>query len=173
VSALADWLARQAPAWLDGARPVSLAQRRALRAITRCRTPASGGHVYRCTQCAGTDFAYHSCHHRACPRCGGNRTAAWTAKQQERLLPVPYFLVTFTVPEPLRFAFVARPELLHDLLFAQSAAALQSIAALPRHLGGDEARQRGEGHAVGVVRSAAEGEPTGCPFAGGSTSNSE
>src|SRR5206468_6512801 len=47
------------------------------------------------------------------------------------------FLVTFTVPEELRFAFQARPQLLHDLLFAQSAAALQMLAAMSRHLGGE------------------------------------
>ena len=137
MSALADWLVRQAPAWLDGSRPVTPAQRRALLAITRCRTPELGGHVYRCTDCSGTDFAYHSCHHRACPRCGGSGTAAWTAKQEARLLPVEYFLVTFTVPEEVRFAFAARPELMHDLLFAQSAAALQTVAARPQHLGGE------------------------------------
>lgn len=93
--------------------------------------------MYRCDGCERTDFAYHSCHHRACPRCGGNRTAAWTAKQQARLLPVPYFLVTFTVPRQLRFAFAARPERLHALLFERSAAALQTVAGNPRHLGGE------------------------------------
>jgi hypothetical protein len=139
VSVLADWLARQAPAWLAGkpSRRLTPAQRRALHAIQRCRTPELGGHLYRCADCAGTDFAYHSCHHRACPRCGGSGTAAWTAKQEARLLPVEYFLVTFTVPEELRFAFAARPEVMHDLLFTQSAAALQAVAALPRHLGGE------------------------------------
>jgi len=137
MSVLADWLARQAPAWLEGSPLLTPAQRRALLAITRCRTPALGGHVYRCTACEGTDYAYHSCHHRACPRCGGARTAEWTAKQEARLLPVPYFLVTFTVPEALRSLCAARPELLHDLLFAQSAAALQTLAAMPRHLGGE------------------------------------
>jgi hypothetical protein len=137
MSVLADWLVRQAPAWLDGSRPVSPAQRRALLALTRCRTPALGGHLYRCTDCAATDFAYHSCHHRACPRCGGVRTAAWTCRQEARLLPVPYFLVTCTVPATLRFAFAARPELLHDLLFTHAAAALQTVAALPRHLGAE------------------------------------
>jgi hypothetical protein len=137
MSVLADWLVRRAPAWLDGSRPLVPAQRRALHAIVRCRTPALGGHVYRCTACDGTDYAYHSCHHRACPRCGGNRTAAWTAQQEARLLPVEYFLVTFTVPAALRAACVARPDLLHDWLFTQSAAALQTIAAIPRHLGGE------------------------------------
>jgi len=135
MSVLADWLARQAPAWLDGNRPLTPAQRRALLAITRCRTPALGGHLYRCTDCAEVDFAYHSCHHRACPRCGGARTAEWTAKQTDRLLPVPYFMVTFTVPEQLRPLFATRPDLLHDLFFAQAAAALQSVADRPRLLG--------------------------------------
>ena len=137
MSVLAYWLVRAAPAWLDASRPLTPAQRRALLAIQRCRTPALGGHVYRCTECQETDFAYHSCHHRACPRCGGERTAEWCARQEARLLPVEYFLVTFTVPEELRPAFTARPELLHDLLFAHSAAALQAVAAEPRHLGAE------------------------------------
>jgi hypothetical protein len=52
-------------------------------------------------------------------------------------LPVPYFLVTFTGPEELRPAFAAQPELLHDLLFAESAATLQQVAAVPRLLGAE------------------------------------
>lgn len=137
MSVLADWLVRQAPAWLDGSRPLAPAQRRALKAIVRCRTPALGGHVYTCGDCAQTAFGYHSCHHRACPRCGGERTAAWSAKQTERLLPVPYFLVTFTVPEALRMIGLAQPKLLYRLLFAQAAQALQTLAADPRHLGAE------------------------------------
>jgi hypothetical protein len=113
------------------------AARRALSAIRRCRTPALGGHVYRCADCSGTDFAYHSCHHRACPRCGGSGTAAWTAKQEARLLPVPYFLVTFTVPEQLRPAFVAHPVAMHAALFRESAATLQQVAAERRLLGAE------------------------------------
>jgi len=137
MSVLADWLARQAPAWLDGARPFTPAQRRALLAIMRCRTPALGGHLYRCTACERTDYAYHSCHHRACPRCGGERTAEWTRRQTQRLLPVPYFLVTFTVPETLRFAFAARPKVLIELFFRAAARALQSVADQERHLGAE------------------------------------
>ena len=139
MSLLADWLVRQAPAWLAGppTRPLTPAQRRALHAILRCRTPALGGHVYRCGACAETDFAYHSCHHRACPRCGGAGTAAWTARQTARLLPVPYFMVTCTMPEELRPIVAARPELLHALFFRETAKALQTIAAIPRHLGAE------------------------------------
>ena len=130
MSALANWLARQRVP--EHCAP---AARRALAAIARCRTPAMGGCVYRCAKCEGAHFAFHSCHHRACPRCGGADTAAWTAKQQARLLPVSYFLVTFTVPDPLRQAFAASPALMHDLLFNESAATLQQVAAVPRLLG--------------------------------------
>lgn len=137
MSVLADWLVRQAPAWLDADRPLTLAQRRALLAILRCRTPVMGGRVYRCTACDETDYAYHSCHHRACPRCGGERTAGWTKKQTARLLPVPYFLVTFTVPEAMRPIFAAWPEVVQDLFFTQAARALQTVAAVPRHLGAE------------------------------------
>ena len=93
--------------------------------------------MYRCADCAGTDFAYHSCHHRACPRCGGNRTAAWTARQEARLLPVPYFLVTFTVPAELRASFARQPAAMHAVLFRESAAALQQVAAERRLLGAE------------------------------------
>ena len=51
--------------------PITDEQRRALHAIRRCRTPASGGQRYRCAHCGGEHHGYHSCHHRACPRCGG------------------------------------------------------------------------------------------------------
>jgi len=129
---LADWLVRQ---------PVpehcAPAPRRALAAIRRCRTPELGGHVYRCADCTGTDYAYHSCHHRACPRCGGRRTATWTAQQETRLLPVPYFLVTFTVPEQLRPVFAAQPAAMHAALFRESAATLQQVASERRLLGGE------------------------------------
>ncbi len=69
MSKLADWLARKGETALQRGdlRPE---QRRALLAIRRCRTPAAGGHRYRCTHCGGEHHGYHSCHHRACPRFG-------------------------------------------------------------------------------------------------------
>jgi hypothetical protein len=136
VSPLADWLVAQAPGYRH-THQVNAARSRALDAITRCRTPELGGRVYCCASCQRVDFAYHSCHHRACPRCGGDRTAAWTERQCERLLPVPYFMVTFTLPAPLRTVFAAEPKIMIDLLFAESARALQAVASMTRHLGAD------------------------------------
>ena len=69
MSALADWLRDHGAAYSRN-NPLSLGKRRALRAITTCRTPMRGGQAYRCTQCGRTHLVFHSCHHRACPRCG-------------------------------------------------------------------------------------------------------
>jgi len=48
---------------------------------------------------------------------------------------VPYFLVTFTVPEALRPWLRSRPKLGYDLLFDASSQALQDLAGNPRRLG--------------------------------------
>lgn len=106
----------------------SAEQRRAVRAMLSCRTPARGGHLYRCGPCAQFEFAYHSCHHRACPNCGGLKARDWLEERKLRLLPVPYFLLTFTVPEELRALFQAEPKFCYDLFFAVTAQALREVA---------------------------------------------
>ena len=111
-------------------------QRAAVRAIVRCRTAALGGQRYRC-ECGREHFAYHSCNHRACPRCGRDDAAAWLAQQRPRLLPVPYFLVTFTVPEQLREPIRAARTAWYGALLKESAGALQDLAAQPQHLGAE------------------------------------
>jgi hypothetical protein len=50
---------------------------------------------------------------------------------------VPYFLVTFTVPQELRPAFARQPERMHSALFRESAATLQQVAAERRLLGAE------------------------------------
>lgn len=52
-------------------------------------------------------------------------------------MPVPYFLVTFTVPAELRPLFAARPEAMHAALFRESAGTLQQVAADRRLLGAE------------------------------------
>jgi len=111
-------------------------QRAAVRALLRCRTPALGGQRHRCA-CGREHFAYHSCNHRACPRCGQDDAAAWLAQQRTRLLPVPYFLVTFTVPEELREPIRAARKLWYGALLRESAGALQDLAADPKYLGAE------------------------------------
>lgn len=110
------------------------AQRAAVHAILACRTSVLGGQVYWCDRCQVTHFAYHPCHHRACPRCGDHKAAQWTQRQQARLLPVPYFLATFTLPEAFRPLFRGHVQELGALLFRESAATLQAVAGDPQYL---------------------------------------
>ena len=115
---------------------MSADQHVALHAIEQCRTEALGGHVYTCPSCQTTRYSYHSCRNRHCPTCQHQATQAWLAEQQGLLLPVPYFLVTFTLPSELRAVARAHPETIYPLLFRTSAAALQQLAQDPRFLGG-------------------------------------
>lgn len=111
-------------------------QRAAVRAILRCRTPALGGQRYRCA-CGREHFAWHSCNHRACPRCGCDDAAAWLEAQRVRLLPVSYFLVTLTVPAELREPIRAAMKWWYGALLKEGAGALQDLAADPKHLGAE------------------------------------
>jgi hypothetical protein len=119
-------------------------QRRAVRAILSCRTMQRGGHLYRCGPCQKIEFAYHSCHHRACPNCGALKAHDWLEERKLRLLPVPYFLLTFTVPEELRALFQAEPKFCYDLLFAATSQALREVALT---------KLKGEVAALGVLHT--------------------
>jgi len=108
----------------------------AMHAIAACRTERLGGQVYRCPDCHTTRYAYHSCRNRHCPTCQHAAAQEWLARQQELFLPVPYFLVTFTLPGALRAVAAQHQALVYDLLFRASAAALPQLAQDPRFVGG-------------------------------------
>ncbi len=111
--------------------------RRAMADIEQCRTAALGGHLCYCDHCAEVHFCYHSCQNRHCPQCQHRAGQQWLARQQGRLLPVPYFFVTFTLPEELRGLARRHQKLMYDLLFRSSAAALQTLAHDPHFVGGE------------------------------------
>jgi hypothetical protein len=110
--------------------------RRAMQAIEHCRTPVLGGHVYHCGQCDSYHYHYHSCRNRHCPQCQTLKGQQWLIQQQALLLPVPYFMLTFTVPEAVREVARRHQKLLYDQLFRASAAAIQQLAADARFVGG-------------------------------------
>ena len=122
------------PFWQKHGHLITLDQRKALQAILLCRTPALGGHCYACPQCGAEHFAYHSCNHRLCPQCGTAQTQQWVGKQLEKLLPVPYFMVTFTLPEQLRAILLGSPQAI-ELFFKCSSQALHDLLADPRRTG--------------------------------------
>jgi len=110
-------------------------QQAALQAIEQCRTEALGGHVYACPACGTQRYSYHSCRNRHCPTCQHDATQTWLSRQQELLLPVPYFLVTFTLPAELRMVAYRHQREVYNLLFRASATALTELARDPRFLG--------------------------------------
>ncbi|RLA41659.1 MAG: hypothetical protein DRR42_24420 [Gammaproteobacteria bacterium] len=108
---------------------ICTAHRRAVRNVLTCRTSFLGGMVFRCTGCRKNHYAYHSCNHRNCPQCGALDQQIWSAKQEARLLPVPYFMVTFTIPSELRSLCLAYPKELYGLMLKASASALKDVVA--------------------------------------------
>lgn len=110
--------------------------RATMAAIEQCRTETLGGHVSQCTACGAWEYRYHSCQHRPCPQCQNAAATHWVEKQRALLLPVPYCLVTFPLPEARRPAARSHQTLLYTLLFQPSAAALKALAWDPKDLGG-------------------------------------
>jgi len=110
--------------------------KKVMRAIEQCRTAALGGHVYHCPECEEKEYQYHSCRNRHCPKCQNGKAQEWLEKQQSILLPVPYFLVTFTLPDELRDVARSNQKLVYDVLFRMSAEAMQKLGGDPRFVGG-------------------------------------
>jgi DNA-directed RNA polymerase subunit RPC12/RpoP len=133
---LADIVRRHGAAYLErfeASMPPSHA--RALTAITHCRTPVLGGHVAVCAQCGTEHLLFHSCRHRACPQCGYDATERWVARQRERLLPVTYFHVVFTLPAELRRLVRSHQTALLPVLFQAAFESLARLCKDPRFLG--------------------------------------
>jgi len=109
-------------------RPSTVAQRKALRAIGACRTPALGGQRQHCDHCGHEHIQWHSCRNRSCPRCGAAARARWLDARRTELLPVPYFHVVFTVPEVLNLIALHAPRVFYGLLFRAAGHALVDVA---------------------------------------------
>lgn len=103
--------------------------------IERCRTETFGGHLSACKECQEREYSYHSCNNRHCPQCQNKETTAWIEKQKEFLLPVDYFFVTFTLPDPLRRFARSHQEIIYNMLFAASSASIKELALDKRFLG--------------------------------------
>ena len=135
---VADIFRRHGPAYRrahDG--HLGRVERRVMSAIELCRTAALGGHVEACEDCAHSRVAYNSCRNRHCPKCQSATRERWLADRQADLLPVPYFHVVFTVPTEVAAIAFHNKAVVYAILFDAVAATLKTIAADPRHLGGE------------------------------------
>ena len=155
-------LRRFLPDFLRSNPPLSTDQRRALWAMTHCRTAALGGDVFVCKRCGRRHFAFHSCNHKACPQCGRAATANWVRRELRKLVKAPYFLVTFTLPEQLRQLFFGpQAKEAYDLFFAAVAGALSEKLAADttealNAVGGDSGAEDGLMTAIRRLERVAE-----------------
>lgn len=114
---------------------LSSQQKRAVRAITSCRTAALGGHVQACDTCGHSEIRYNSCRDRHCPKCQSLDKARWVEARKKDVLPVEYHHVVFTIPEELHCIFLSNARLSYTLLFSAVAQTLSEVAANPKNLG--------------------------------------
>lgn len=120
---------RNAGGAYQASRPTTSQQRKAMRSISRCRTPELGGHLDRCDACGHEAVVFHSCRNRHCPRCQSEARAKWLEDRRKELLNVPYFHVVFTVPDKLNPLALHAPAVFYDLLFRAVAQTLLEIGA--------------------------------------------
>jgi hypothetical protein len=104
-------------------------------AICECRSGARGHHVFECPDCSERHLANSSCGNRHCPVCQHQKGVEWVYRQQRRLLPCNYFLVTFTLPEGLRDCARHNQDEVYRALFDEAAASLKELAADKRFVG--------------------------------------
>jgi len=84
-----------------------------------------------------TARSMHHASNRHCPKCQALARALWLEARKADLLPVPYFHVVFTMPEPIAAVALQNKRVVYDILFRSTAATLRTIAADPRHLGAE------------------------------------
>jgi len=112
-------------------------QLRAMQAIERCRTPQSGELYVQCTQCDQTHWHPLSCGHRSCPTCQNHEATQWLNRQQKKLLPVEYFMVTLTLPSELRVSAWQRQKTIYSIFFACVSSTLKDFGLHSGKLGID------------------------------------
>lgn len=117
-------------------RGVSVVQHKAIKAITRCRTAALGGHVARCNHCGAEEISYNSCRNRHCPKCQTTKQLRWFESRKEELLPTPYFHVVFTIPHELNALASYNPTILYNLLFKAAWTTIDTLGRDKKRLSG-------------------------------------
>lgn len=111
-------------------------QKKALNAMVTCRTENRGEFQVVCPNCDTVEWIPHSCGHRSCPKCQNHETSRWLERQIRKLLPVTYFLITFTLPAELRRLTYFYQKAVYDCLLKSSTETLKELGLNPKRLGG-------------------------------------
>jgi len=91
----------------------------ALQAMQRCRQSHGPHMLARCSNddCRKQTYIPHSCGHRSCPHCQYHESWQWIENQLKKQLPAQYFLITFTLPQELRWLTFLNQQLIYSLMF--------------------------------------------------------
>ncbi len=108
-----------------------------LNAIQRCRTAGSGELYVKCSECDHAEWRPLSCGNRHCHKCQNHAASQWIDKQQMKLLPVPYFMVTFTLPRELRSLVYHHQKTTYTLFFNCVVSTLKSFGLNSKQLGAE------------------------------------
>lgn len=115
--------------------PVHSDARKAMNAITSCRTSKLEGHVEICHDCGAIRISYNSCRNRNCPKCGNLKKEQWILDRTSEMLPVSCFHTVFTVPDSLNPLFLSNPALMYNLLFQAASQTLLLLSNKKKYLG--------------------------------------
>jgi len=116
---------------------ITHAQRKAIGAILACHTERYGKMLLDCAACHHQQSRFHSCGHRSCPHCQHHDTTRWLERQSQKLLPVEYFMVTFTFPYELRALTWHHQKRLYNILFQCAISTLNTFGINDNKLGAD------------------------------------
>jgi Putative transposase/Transposase zinc-binding domain len=125
------------PEYLERYPQLPRAHRKVIRAIQQCQSGHYGHSLYQCHTCGGHHRVNHSCGNRHCPQCQQHKTQQWLQHHLAKQLPGPHFLLTFTVPEPLRPFIRSHQRPAYPAMFHASAMALKRLATDTRFIGTD------------------------------------
>lgn len=131
-------LSRFAPDYIEqNALKMPVIQRKAIAAICNCRSDHCGIAVFQCDQCKKHHTVFRSCGNRHCPNCQHHKQHQWLNRRIEGQLPGHHFMVTFTVPEPLRSFIYRHQRLGYNAMFKASADTIKKLTASGDHISGD------------------------------------
>lgn len=99
----------------------------ALNAILGCRSGQYGEVALACSACPWNVSYQRSCGHRSCNQCQHQSTTQWLERQERKLLPVNYFMVTFTLPRQLRPLAKTHQAIIYPLLITRAVATLKTF----------------------------------------------
>lgn len=121
----------QYPRLIASRQPVK--NKKAIYALTHCKTPDLGSSVFQCAERHKPIELNHSCRHRSCYLCAQRARNLWVEAQRDRLLNCAHFHVIFTLPHEYLNLWRYNEGFFSNLLFSASRDTLMLVADRKYH----------------------------------------